>query len=119
MNRNRHAIFFVLCAAVLSLLCASSFAQDAPAPDPELDTQAWLRYARLDSRAQKAYEHLPNKVVARGDSVLLRSAQQELIRGVDHMLGRTLTSTDPAGMASGGNFIALTPLRSMQAPPEL
>jgi len=119
MNRNRHAIFFVLCAAVLSLLCASSFAQDAPAPDPELDTQAWLRYARLDSRAEKAYEHLPNKVVALGDSVLLRTAQQELIRGVGHMLGRTVISTDLAGMASGGNIIALTPLRSRHGAPEL
>src|SRR5438067_6016752 len=52
--------------------------------------EAWLRYAALDDSARAKYESLPASVTIVGDSAILRSAQDELIRGLRSMLGRTL-----------------------------
>jgi len=52
---------------------------------------AWLRYASIDdAAAQRRFDTLPAVVVALGDSPVIKTAQQELIRGVRGMLGRTL-----------------------------
>jgi alpha-glucuronidase len=51
---------------------------------------AWLRYATLDSKSAQQYEPLPASTVLLGDSVVLKNAQAELIRGLRGMLGRTL-----------------------------
>ncbi len=52
---------------------------------------AWLRYAPIEDAAVKqTFNSLPAVVVALGDSVAVKSAQDELIRGVRGMLGRTL-----------------------------
>ncbi len=52
---------------------------------------AWLRYAAIDNDARRQrYDTMPGVVVAFGDSVVARTAQQELIRGVRGMLGKTL-----------------------------
>jgi len=57
----------------------------------ETGYDAWLRYARIDdSAARQRYEALPAAVAALGDSVVVKAAQQELIRGLRGMLGRTL-----------------------------
>ena len=57
----------------------------------ETGYDAWLRYAPTDDAARRQrYDALPAVVVALGDSVLIRSAQQELVGGVRGMLGRTL-----------------------------
>jgi alpha-glucuronidase len=57
----------------------------------ETGYDAWLRYARLDDKtAQDQFAELPAIVVAPGDSDVVKSAQEELIRGVRGMLGRTL-----------------------------
>jgi alpha-glucuronidase len=56
----------------------------------ETGYEAWLRYAPVDSLAQRRYHALPSSAVALGDSVVVRTAQAELIRGVRGMLGRTL-----------------------------
>ncbi len=55
----------------------------------ETGHDAWLRYAPLDDPA--AYrETVPAVVATFGDSAIVQSAQQELIRGVRGMIGRTL-----------------------------
>jgi alpha-glucuronidase len=52
---------------------------------------AWLRYASIDDQAVRArYDKLPACVVTLGASVVMQASQQELIRGVRGMLGRTL-----------------------------
>ena len=51
---------------------------------------AWLRYAPLESAVRARYDSLPPNVVVLGDSVVLRSAQKEMIRGIKSMTGRTL-----------------------------
>jgi len=101
MNRNHSPVFPVLCALVLALLAPSSYGAEGKTGNPELDRQAWLRYARLEPQAAKSYERLPDKVVVLGDSVVVRSAQQELVHGFDQMLGRTITlsSGTPDGSA--------------------
>jgi alpha-glucuronidase len=58
----------------------------------ETGCEAWLRYAEIDGASvKKNYdESLPAVVVALDNSEIMRSAQNELIRGVRGMLGRTL-----------------------------
>ena len=51
---------------------------------------AWLRYAPLTSAARAKYDSLPASVVALDGSALLKTSQDELIRGVRGMLGRAL-----------------------------
>jgi alpha-glucuronidase len=62
-----------------------------PALRAETGYDAWLRYAPLeDESARQRYATLPAAVTACGDSALLQSAREELIRGLRGMLGRTL-----------------------------
>lgn len=56
----------------------------------ETGREAWLRYAPLEREARARYASLPASVVVLGDSAVLRSARDEMIRGVRGMLGRTL-----------------------------
>jgi alpha-glucuronidase len=56
----------------------------------ETGAEAWLRYARLNPRASQAYEKLPSTEITLGDSALLRTAQEELIRGIRGMLEKSL-----------------------------
>lgn len=52
---------------------------------------AWLRYAPIeDPSVRETYRRLPAATVALDSSIVVQTAQQELIRGVDGMLGRTL-----------------------------
>jgi len=50
---------------------------------------AWLRYAPLTAAAKAKYKSLPASVVVLGDAPVLRTSQDELIRGLRGMLGRT------------------------------
>ncbi len=59
----------------------------APGAWAETGRAAWLRYAPVDEAAGRV---LPAVVAAGGDSPLLASAREELIRGVRGMFGRTL-----------------------------
>jgi alpha-glucuronidase len=56
----------------------------------ESSEEAWLRYAPLEKAARSNYESLPVTVVARGDSVIVGTAQDEMVRGIAGMLGRPL-----------------------------
>src|SRR3954469_18544228 len=58
------------------------------------DTEAWLRYARLDSTTAKIHGGLPSGYVVMGKSPVLETAGQELTTGIEKMLGRTLKSSD-------------------------
>src|SRR6266545_1192204 len=55
----------------------------------ETGAEGWLRYSALDEQAAKKYERLPASTVALNDSLVLKTAQQEMIRGVRGMLGKT------------------------------
>src|SRR5450631_3686868 len=74
--------FAVLGAAFLCVLAVTAAA--------ETGAEAWLRYSALSPQAARTYERLPGKVVMLDDSVVLKSAQQELVRGAAQMLGETL-----------------------------
>jgi alpha-glucuronidase len=73
------------------LLGATLWAVFAPATHAETGYDAWLRYAPITERsARDRYNDLPATVVALGDSPTVAAAQQEVVRGVRGMLGRTL-----------------------------
>ncbi len=79
-------LFFVgLFAIVLSALVAPLCLRAQTGAD------AWLRYAQLSNVDAQKYASLPDSVTILGSSPLLRTAQQEVLRGVRGMLGRTLT----------------------------
>ena len=74
---------------------------------------AWLRYATLDATVRKHYEALPANAVALGDSLVIKKAQAELVRGVHGMLGRTLRAESRFPNESAivlGTFASLKPL---------
>jgi alpha-glucuronidase len=56
----------------------------------ETGHDAWLRYAPLQPAAAKRYRTLPATTLSLGDTLVLNTAQAELVRGVQGMLGRTL-----------------------------
>src|SRR5215468_7027287 len=57
----------------------------------ETGRDMWLRYAALDDNSARQYRTLiPESVVIFGNAPQQRSAQQELVRGIRSMLGRTL-----------------------------
>jgi alpha-glucuronidase len=57
----------------------------------ETGSNAWLRYAPLGADAVlRARAEIPAVVTSLGDSTLVRSARNELVRGVRGMTGRTL-----------------------------
>ena len=53
----------------------------------ETGAEAWLRYAPLEAKAAENYKSVPSQIVVLGDSVVMKSAQQELTRGLTQMLG--------------------------------
>ncbi|MGA8270535.1 MAG: alpha-glucuronidase family glycosyl hydrolase [Candidatus Sulfotelmatobacter sp.] len=56
----------------------------------ETGNDAWLRYAPLSASAAARYKAMPATALVLGDSIVLNTAQEELVRGVKGMLGRTL-----------------------------
>lgn len=83
-------LFLILGVLALPALVAAEDGHDA-----------WLRYAAVDAAARQRYDALPANVVALGDSLVIRTAQAELIGGVRGMLGRTLRAESrlPRGSA--------------------
>ncbi len=79
------------CPWVVAILGALLFA-GGQVDDLRAETghEAWLRYAPLAKSAAQKYQTLPASVVVLGDSEVLAAAQEELLRGVRGMLGRTL-----------------------------
>ena len=83
----------------------------------ETGAEAWLRYARLDAQTSRQYENLPAAVVTLGDSALLNSSREELIRGIRGTIGKTLRTER---LLSQESAIVLGTLAAIQkAIPEL
>jgi alpha-glucuronidase len=74
----------LLCVGVLSgAVYASPLAAEST-------HSAWLRYAPVEEPARGKYASFPAAAVVLGDSPVLTTARDELIRGVRGMLGKTL-----------------------------
>jgi alpha-glucuronidase len=70
----------------------------------ETGAEAWLRYSKLSPLEAKKFQRLPDRTTVLADSVVLRTAQQELERGVAQMLEMSLHSDVPS---SAKNAIVL------------
>lgn len=83
----------------------------------ETGAEAWLRYAALSPEAAKGYANLPGKIVVLRDSEVVKSAEQELVRGISKMSGKTVSE----GVSSShGRSILLGTLAELhRAAPEL
>ncbi len=79
-----HRLQFVFCAVAI-FICLCPLAARA-----ETGQAAWLRYAPLSERDRAKYNSLPADVVELGDSPILQSSQDEIVRGIRGMIGRTL-----------------------------
>ena len=66
----------------------------ARAAHADTGQDAWLRYAPLKTAERAKYKSFPATVVVSGDSAVLTTAGQELVRGVLGMLGKTLRIED-------------------------
>src|SRR5215467_12490619 len=97
---------------ILRLILIAIFSIVAPANSlAENGADAWLRYAPLDAQTAKSFDGLPGQIVVRGSSPVLNSAEQELLLGLNHMLGRSFQS--PAKLAAPAILVgALDHLRS-------
>ena len=74
-------------AAVLLILAMRASAETGAA--------AWLRYERIaDPAVLTQYAAVPDRILTLGDSLILRSAREELGRGLASMLGRRMTSVE-------------------------
>lgn len=119
MTARRLALSFA--AALVAIGCAL-FA--SPAARAETGYAGWLRYAPITGRdARDRYNDLPAIVVALGDSPLLSTAQQEIVRGVRGMLGRTpraATQFPAEGAIVLGTYETVTEaIPTLGKPPEL
>ena len=83
-------LLYALFIALSFVLPACALGQAGSA----IDSEAWLRYPRLDATASKAYEKLPATSVLLGKSGVLDTAQRELDAGLERMLGHSLKSSD-------------------------
>src|SRR5438132_1512623 len=70
------------CALFASLIASASVRA-------EIGAETWLRYERLDQQAAQQYRDFPAAVVVLGNSELLSTASEELVRGIHGTLGRT------------------------------
>ncbi|HEX3896533.1 MAG TPA: alpha-glucuronidase family glycosyl hydrolase, partial [Rudaea sp.] len=92
-------------AACIFIFLSLIFLSAANAEDGH---EAWLRYAPLDAAAAKMHATLPHTVEVEGDSLVLRTAREELARGLHGMLGVTLANRDAtAPVASHAPLIVL------------
>ncbi|HWX42600.1 MAG TPA: alpha-glucuronidase family glycosyl hydrolase, partial [Blastocatellia bacterium] len=84
----------------------------ASSPQPGAGYDAWLRYDAIDEKQASRYSgSVPAFVVKLDDSLLVNTAQDEMIKGVRGMLGRTLRI---AGAIPGENAILLGTVGSVK-----
>ena len=75
----------------LLLVAVATLGVGIPSGRAETGVDAWLRYPRIrDAAVTVQYSQLPAVVVVLGDSPVLNSAREELLRGIAGMLGRSL-----------------------------
>jgi alpha-glucuronidase len=92
LSTVRRFALFAASFICVTLIGAAVVPQAATA---ENGADAWLRYSALSPQAAKTYQRLPANAVLLGESPVLHSAQQELLRGVAQMLGKTLHPGEP------------------------
>jgi alpha-glucuronidase len=80
MEITRLPLVFVLCCLIVT--ASSGWA--------ETGEDAWLRYAPLEPGFVQKYKTLPDEAIVFGDSETLATAKNELARGMQDMLGKTL-----------------------------
>jgi alpha-glucuronidase len=85
-----------VCLCLLALTC---FAQG------ETGEEGWLRYAPLSPAAGEQYRNLPHTIFAPGQSVIVRTAANELGRGLHSMLQTNFQVT--AAMPGSGDMFVL------------
>jgi alpha-glucuronidase len=96
---------------------AALVSRAAPAA-AETGYAGWLRYAAIDdAAARKRDEALPASAVVWGESATLQAAQQELIRGVHGLLGRTLRADARLPAGEGAIILATLGTLAAEAPP--
>ena len=102
--------FVQLLAIITTLLsCSAALPRSVEA---ETGAEAWLRYSALDQRTAKSYEHFPARTMLLGDSLVLKSAQQELLRGAQQLLGKTLSASSvPDNAVVLGTLVQLHALK--------
>ncbi|MBV8515005.1 MAG: glucosiduronase [Acidobacteria bacterium] len=106
----------LLIRAVVACFFAAIFVISARAEDGH---EGWLRYAPLDPGAAKIYAIVPRVVVVEGDSSVLRSAQQELSRGIRGMLAVALaTQSQGANPSTASHTAAIILAVDKSLPPE-
>lgn len=67
----------------------------------ETGREAWLRYTSLEESAKARTKHLPRRLIVLGSGRILRSAETELLRGFQGMLGeRIAVSADSNGQGA-------------------
>ena len=103
-RRIRAALRF---ASMLAFFCTVALAQLSKI---ETGSEAWLRYSALTAQAAQSYQSLPSHIVMLGDSDSLKTAEQELVRGIAQMLGETLQEE---GRSSPQNAIVLGTLSQL------
>ena len=115
-TRTKVSVAFIAAALVGATVLPSSITAETGAA-------AWLRYSTLTPQAAKNYERLPPQIVRLGDSLVLKTAQQELLQGVAQMLGRTLraqTATSPENAIVLGKLAEVQRLiPELPSPPDL
>jgi alpha-glucuronidase len=115
-TRTKVSVAFIAAALVGATVLPSSITAETGAA-------AWLRYSTLTPQAAKNYERLPPQIVRLGDSLVLKTAQQELLQGVAQMLGRTLraqTATSPENAIVLGKLADVQRLiPELPSPPDL
>jgi len=88
--RQKFSVRRILTLLVITLSLVGTIESRTAGESETIETAAWLRYERLDSKTLNRYSHLPTNIVVLGKSAVLESAEEELIRGLDQMLGRKL-----------------------------
>src|SRR6185436_1690161 len=66
----------------------------------ETGYDAWLRYPRIDNAVRERYASIPRRVMLVGDSLVLRTARDESIRGLSAMFGEPVTPVTTRGSGS-------------------
>ena len=79
----------------------------------ETGAEAWLRYSKLNPQAAEVYRRLPDKVVLLDDSLVLKTAEQELSLGLEQMLGRVLQCRKRSSFA--GKALVLGTMKDLHA----
>jgi alpha-glucuronidase len=79
LKTTTHVVFVLACALFAVALDHAETGHDG-----------WLRYAQLQPAADERYRALPATTFSLSDTLVLNTAQAELVRGVKGTLGRTL-----------------------------